>query len=249
MQTATRLPRATWILGLGGALGGALLWACSSHSAPPILAGGEGNDAAQPLVDASVADTGTSSDGAAPTCTLVEGGCVSLQNCGTKVNVTEVAQTPPIPGGGTVVAGTYVMTDLTVFTGAGGATGDTGHWYIETRILSAAGDDGGAPMDAGAQDGGQAGDAGAGDDDASTSAEAGAAPQVFQFSDVSESDTTPARTLTGTTTYSTPQRVSDVYDCPSDAGMFTTVYTATPTTIQLFATESAGVGVITYTKM
>lgn len=200
-------------------------------------------------MDASVEDTSTPAEGAAPVCTLVEGGCVSLQNCGMKVNVTRVAQTPPVAGGGTVVPGTYVMTNLTIYTGAGGATGATGQWFIETQYLSLPGQDGGSGAEGGT---GDTGEAGAPDDDggdAGIAVEAGLATQVFQLLDVAQSSTGPATTLTGTSTFMTPNLSNIVYGCPSDAGTFTTVYTATSTTLQLFATESAGVGVITYTKM
>lgn len=250
MAHATRRPRATWIVGLGGALGAALLWACSSHSAPAVLGDGDGTDAAQqpPLPDASVVDTSTPAEGAASACPLVEGGCASVPSCGKKVNVTRVAQTPPVAAGGTVVPGTYVMTDLTIFTGTGGATGATGQWFNETQYLSLAGD-GGAGAEGGA---GNTGEAGAPDDDggdAGIAVEAGPGSQVFQLLDVTESSSGPATTLTGTSTFAAPDLSTIVYGCPSTAPIFQTVYTSTPTTLQLFATESAGVGVITYTKM
>ncbi len=249
MQSGTRRTRATWIVGLGVGLGGGLLWACSSSSAPAGLGAREGNDSAAPVTDASVADTSTPSEGAAPLCTVVEGGCGAVPNCGTKVNIVQVAQTPPMSSGGTVVPGTYVMTDFSIFTGTGGASGAMGAWEIETQYLSLMGSDAGAPTEAGAGDEGGADDGGTGTGDAGAAAEAGPVSQVFQLLDVSESDTKPAETLTGTTTFSGAQGAAIVYDCPSGTPTFFSTYTATSTQFQLFANESAGVLVITYTKM
>ncbi len=237
-------------MGLGGAAAVSLLWACSSHSSVPVLGDQFPADGGQELGDTTVFDSGTpAADGAASACTRVDGGCASLENCGAKVNVTQVAQTPPPASGGTVVPGTYVMTDVSIYTGTGGATGPTGQWSIETQYLSVTGADAGTSLDAGSAEAGQEDDGGGDAGDEAAANEAGPSSQVFQLLDVIQSDTSAATTLTGTVTFAPPQNASVVYDCPSDAGAFPPVYTATATQLQLFPRASSGVEVVTYTKM
>jgi hypothetical protein len=247
----TRSAGVAGIAGIGVAVAAALLWACSSSSSSaPVLGDDYGSDSGEITVDGTtVVDSGKPSEAGPTGCKLVEAGCLSLENCGSKVNVTHVAQAPPVAAGGTVVPGTYVMTDYTIYTGAGGATGGAGAWVIETQYLSLLSDDGGSPAEGGPPEGDDAASE-ASTDDAATPAEAGPAAQVFQLLDVSETDTNPATTLTGTSTFASPTRATIVYGCPSSAPTFASVYTATPTTFQLFVTVAAGgEGVITYTKM
>jgi hypothetical protein len=270
MTKTTLGPRTAWIVGLGGVVGVSLLsllWGCSSSSSPGVLSDRGGTDSGADVVDSSVVDTsvvdsGTPpSEGAAPMCTLVDGGCGSAPSCGAQVNIVQVAQTPPVASAGSVVPGTYVMTDFTIFTGSGGATGSKGGaWANETLYLSLPGVDAGAPMEAGPAGDGAADDGaadGAADDaaagtDAGVAAEAGPTLQVFQLLEVNETNTSAGPQIwTGTMTFSAPNQASQVFNCPSATPTFDTTYTATqfPAQLQLFTAESPGVGVITYTKM
>jgi hypothetical protein len=52
--------------------------------------------------------------------------CNTVVNAAPSVTKTQVAMAPPAPQGGTLVDGTYFLTDYTIFTGPQGATGSTG---------------------------------------------------------------------------------------------------------------------------
>jgi hypothetical protein len=90
------------------------LAACSS-AAPTSFDGGPG-DAAP---DASDNDGGAGGGG-----TIVRG-CNGTVNTADVVYLTRVADTAPIPLGGTPVAGTYHLTAWRSYTGPGGASGPT----------------------------------------------------------------------------------------------------------------------------
>jgi hypothetical protein len=241
-----------WTLGLGASMGGALLWACSSSSSQANVLGGTfPEDSSIGVVsEASVHDAGKAgeagdaggghdaaaeAEAAAPVCPLVDAGCVTAASCGAQVNVVEVPQAPPTATGGTVVAGTYVMTDYSIFTGSGGATGMPGPWYIETQYLTLVGD------------------AGADTDDASSDGGAGEGPQTFQLVRViTESDGGAATTLTGSVTFSSPAQATFTFDCPSTEGTEFDEYSTTATTLQIFVNAPIvgvnGPGVLTFTK-
>ena len=141
----------------------------------------------------------------------------------------------PTAAGGTVVAGTYVMTDYSIFLGSGGVVGMPGEWFTETQYLTLVGD------------------AGAGTDDAATDGGAGEGPQTFQLVRVvTESDAGAATTLTGSVTFSSPAQATFTFDCPSTASTEFDEYSATATTLQIFVNSPIvgvnGNGVITYTK-
>src|SRR5690348_4927028 len=55
--------------------------------------------------------------------------CSTLLPPTTMVTQTQVAQAAPVPTGGVFVAGTYTMTADIIYTGVGGATGDTGVFH------------------------------------------------------------------------------------------------------------------------
>jgi hypothetical protein len=77
----------------------------------------------------AIAVVGCSSTGAgtaAPSCTTGAAETVPL---------VQVAADPPSPQGGTVVLGTYVLTDYTSYTGTGGKTGPTGTSVSSVLVL------------------------------------------------------------------------------------------------------------------
>jgi hypothetical protein len=63
-------------------------------------------------------------------------GCNTVTNSGNVIAQVQVASAAPTPAGGTVVEGTYHLTDWTTYTGTGGATGPTGQNDKETLVFS-----------------------------------------------------------------------------------------------------------------
>jgi hypothetical protein len=111
--------------------------ACSSSSS----SSGGGNDAGVSEAgspDAPEDTPGEAEGEASSEAATADGpaGCNDLMNVGQPVTVTEVAQDPPTPQGGTVSDGTYVLTTETVYTGAGGPTGTMGTQTITIQIAS-----------------------------------------------------------------------------------------------------------------
>jgi hypothetical protein len=106
--------------------------ACSSSSSGST---GPASDAASSTDTSSPGDAGGSTDAGE------EGDgatvCNALPNTATPVTVTQVAQDPPAPQGGTVADGTYKMTSETIYTGAGGATGPMGTQTVTIQITGA----------------------------------------------------------------------------------------------------------------
>jgi hypothetical protein len=115
--------------------------ACSSSSSPGSSVGGDGGEAgltneAGPtgetgsdggsLADASSGDAG---DGAVA--------CNALANTATPVTGAQVAANPPALQGGTVVDGTYGLTNLTIYTGPDGPAGTTGMSQTTIEISGA----------------------------------------------------------------------------------------------------------------
>jgi hypothetical protein len=94
-------------------------------SPPPQDASGDASSSAS-----SDGSTGAPSDAAGDGASA----CNTLANIGSPVTITEVAQDPPPPQGGTVVDGTYVLTSETTYTGPGGATGTTGTQTVTIQI-------------------------------------------------------------------------------------------------------------------
>ncbi len=115
----------------------AMFVACSSQATkhPPDLPD-FGLDAAADTETPMMTTDASTVDAAMPTCASSDLMCNQLQNCAPKVLVQDVAMSPPSPSGGTLVEGTYVLTDFTVYTETGGMMGMTGAWFIETLQLS-----------------------------------------------------------------------------------------------------------------
>jgi|HubBroStandDraft_1064217.scaffolds.fasta_scaffold81993_2 hypothetical protein len=111
--------------------------ACSSSSSPSGPAVGDGGEAGA-IGDAGgdgggLAD-GSSGDAVADGASAEAGGdagdgavaCNTLANTAPQVTGAQVAENPPAMQGGTVVDGTYFLTNLTIYTGPEGPTGATG---------------------------------------------------------------------------------------------------------------------------
>lgn len=91
-----------------------------SGSSIPGPGGGGGGSSGTPGVDGSTA-----------------GACnnVSLTTFAA-VTQLEAAEAAPVPIGGTILDGTYVLTKDTIYTGPGGATGSTGMTQTEVQVFS-----------------------------------------------------------------------------------------------------------------
>src|SRR5262249_38361454 len=76
-----------------------------------------------------------------------EEACTNLPQVAKNVAEMRVAASPPKPGGGTLRPGTYVVTEMTEYTGPGGGTGPTGLERQFTLRLTAS-DKGGVVVDA-----------------------------------------------------------------------------------------------------
>jgi hypothetical protein len=103
---------------------------CGGAVAPVGPSGDGGTGADSPAADAP---TGSSSalpgpvDAApGPTPTEAGVGCAALPLVGSPVPTTMIAEAAPQPQGGTIVPGTYVLTQLLVYTGPNGASGTQG---------------------------------------------------------------------------------------------------------------------------
>jgi hypothetical protein len=101
------------------------LWVgCSAKSAKPALLNGDTDSGVPPLPQG-----GGHPDGGGEGGLLADGGTacsgLTLDNA-TVVTTQEVAEAAPLPLGGTITDGTYVLTKDTVYTGPGGTTGSTG---------------------------------------------------------------------------------------------------------------------------
>jgi hypothetical protein len=104
--------------------------ACSSRNLAPLLDEG----ATSPARTAAGSTGGD--DGGATCPATAEGGCNGLGNCGTEIHVVQNPIAAPAPTGGTIAAGTYVMTTYTIYTGVGGASGTLSNWFRETMTFT-----------------------------------------------------------------------------------------------------------------
>lgn len=95
----------------------------SSSDAEPSEDGGR-TDGSRPPAEAGSRDTGTRETGPAS--------CVSIVNGGADIPEVQVASDPPAATGGVPSLGTYYLTAATLYTGVGGATGNTGKTRKET---------------------------------------------------------------------------------------------------------------------
>jgi len=110
----------------------ALAAGCSSSSGgtSPSDAGSDhdaGADGAEPTEGATPGDGGSSgqdasADAPAEAATV----CNMLTNSATPITYSQVNQNPPVPQGGTMVDGTYAMTDASIYTGPNGPSGPSG---------------------------------------------------------------------------------------------------------------------------
>lgn len=92
---------------------------CSSSSggSTPPDAGGDRDDASE-AVDAP-AEAADAPHEAASACNM-------LANSAQVITTRQVSQDPPMPQGGTMVDGTYAMTDVSIYTGPSGPSGPSG---------------------------------------------------------------------------------------------------------------------------
>jgi hypothetical protein len=136
-----------------GILTALLLSACSSSTPAPTPGGdgggaqGDGGQGGQDSGGASDggSDSGApSDDGAAPNdaggaTDASDSGCNSVDNSAATAVIEEyIASAPPVPQGGTIVPGTYLLSAAVQYTGAdGGQTGPTGVTYQFTDVTTA----------------------------------------------------------------------------------------------------------------
>lgn len=101
--------------------------ACSSkHDKPPpesSIGGGTPQPGGGGAVDGGKLDAGA------------DAVCAPITNSGSQVTETYVGEPVPLPLGGTIPAGHYVLTAAFVYTGTGGNGGPTGRVLEETRTF------------------------------------------------------------------------------------------------------------------
>lgn len=255
----------TWLAGLGAsgvlALAGAVDGCSSSSDHPPVLGGtsydsGHGSSSS----GGQGGSSSGSSSGGGPTClTDVDAGCTDLGLCGAKVVFQDSTMPLPTPQGGTILPGTYVLTQEVVY-------GTGGGWARQSwRLTARSGGDGGTPeagtdaADDGSggdgslvEEGGEGGaDEGGSGADATTGDSGGAdAGVTLGWESISMTDTSPLTTVSGTITVSSATTVDIAYDCPSSGAFPTSGYTATATTFTLIVppgSNNPGT-VVTFTK-
>jgi hypothetical protein len=193
-------------------------WACSSPDRPPVLPNLPSKDAGD-KPDVVIVSS----------CAVEDGGCNQLQNCGAKVYVVEVAATAPAAVGGTVVDGTYVLTDYKMYTGPSGTSGPTTGWFRQTMGISTG--DAGAPADAAAADGGPT--------------------QQMDWQGVLEISSAPAvKNTTGRISFhaQSPFQTTIDFSCPGSAGTYTSLYSATSDQLILYGDGATGKAAITYQR-
>jgi hypothetical protein len=187
-----------------------------------VLGATLGLDAAGFGLETSFEDAGPAPvEAAPPVCPEVDGGCALLSNCGAKIALTQVGKAAPVPAGGVVVAGTYVLSAYTLYTGVGGATGTKTQWRRETQTITDVAADAGADAEATAS---------------------------FAWADISESDTSPEAIALGTLGLTAPSSAAIVTTCPSGQSAHDYAYTATATRLVFFFPDAAGTGALVYDR-
>jgi hypothetical protein len=186
--------------GSGGSSGGT---AGSSSGSASGSSSGSGGGSGSSSGGSSGGDGGCATDDA----------CNTLQLCGAQVPVNPATGSFPIPAGGTVVPGTYVLTAVDDYSGGttdgGSADGGMG-WQRQTIQLATSTADGGPLPDA------------------------GSFSQNLAYDAVKDSDSAPAQTLEGV--FSTAGKGYSIdYSCPSGAQVENGGYTATSTTLAIMA--------------
>jgi hypothetical protein len=214
--------RAFVALGVLSAMG-MTMWACSQGDAhPPVI----------PDPDGSAKSDVSSSGGDAKadvksSCVTEDGGCTDLPNCGPHVYYNDVAQNGGSGQGGTVLDGTYVLTDYSKYTGSGGQSGKETQWTSETMTLVSASSGDGGTSDGGGGDG-------------------GAPAQLMVFADTADGITSPPAASTGVAQFSATN-VNITHTCPN-ANIFNGTYTASSTQLILFSQNNNVLDQLTYTK-
>jgi hypothetical protein len=106
----------------------------TNEAGPTGEAGSDGGSLADApsgdAADSAVGDAGGDAGDGAVTCN-------ALANTATPVTGAQVAANPPALQGGTVVDGTYALTNLTIYTGPDGPTGSTGMSQTTIEISGA----------------------------------------------------------------------------------------------------------------
>jgi hypothetical protein len=130
--------------------------ACGSAGGGAPPGGAAGSDGGAPEEDATiqedaggddaVAPDAAGTDIAAPPCSvpageIINAACNDIVASGPCVAPLMVDEEPPAAQGGALIAGTYDLTERTLFTFAGGAAGPAGEPLAETIALSGAGTD------------------------------------------------------------------------------------------------------------
>jgi hypothetical protein len=192
--------------------------ACSQSTTPPFLPDLEGG-----THDGSpLRDTGT--DAANITCASEDGGCNTLQTCGAKIYIVEVAANAPDASGGAVLDGTYVLKDYKVFTGTGGMSGQLPAWFKETMALAT------EAADAAPPDGGSL--------------------QQMTWMEVSQTNSLMnPRSANGTAYFTMPNAGLFIGTaCPSNGAPFYATFTVNGTDLVLFVADTGGTGQLTYAR-
>ena len=188
--------RALVACGVLSMIGGA--WACSQGDPqPPYIPDPPGKDGSVTVTDGG-GDAKTA-------CAFDDGGCNTLENCGSKVYIVEVAQNGVAGQGGTVLDGTYYLTDYRVLTGSGGTNQTTSAYFAETMsfVTTSVGDAG-------------TGDASIGDASVDASlGEAGAPPQNMVWEDIIASNVYPQSSATSGVANFSGATVTITHTCPN----------------------------------
>ena len=109
----------------------------SSNSGQTTTDGGSDAHAAQDSgvsTEASSGQDGATDDAAPDAPAEAATVCNTVMDSAPAVTIQQVAQDPPTPKGGTPADGTYFMTDVTIYTGAGGPTGASGSAQTTIQI-------------------------------------------------------------------------------------------------------------------
>lgn len=108
--------------------------ACMSQSHPAPINGDSDSGSNLPKGGGG---TGGGSSGTSGTDGAIGATCNAVSLAGiAAVSQLEAAEAAPVPLGGTIPDGTYVLTKDTIYTGPGGATGGTGMTQTEVQVFS-----------------------------------------------------------------------------------------------------------------
>jgi hypothetical protein len=242
----------TWLAGLAAsgvlALLGAIYGCSSGSDHPPVLQ--DTYDAWHPSSSSGGSSSGSSSgsgsgsgsgssSGGMMTCPTVDGGCTDLGLCGMKVFSMNRGGSAPVPQGGAVAPGIYVLTKIDIY-------GSLATFLQESIRLTAPGGGG----DGGAAEGGNdagtmeaSSDGGVDMDATMIDAGGGDAGVFLGWESISIAQGAPLSTAGGTVGFPDSTTMSITFTC-GNAPDFTSGYTATPTSLALIYPPL----VYTYTK-